>query len=465
MRRTLILVLLAVGLGLSPCAYAQGAGQTLTKVQVATGEISYMLAFNWTASTAGAATSTLSTSSTFALQPCNCLPYNLLGLYLQSVQVIPGPGANQPTNGYGVMIEDWNSTPTDLLSGNGLNQSSTIPGYVTPNTTSRMIMGNLTLNITGAGANSTGTVILYISTQAAPGQVNLGSINVNLGSVNINTTNLAQEAGGNLALLAGTVVSQHVQVVGNFYQATQPVSLAALPALVGSTANIGNVGLNVNGSAVTSGNPIPVTGSFAANVTFPYTGLSSGQAAQMSSFIGVGGIYNASLPSLNNGQYSPLQVDGNGNLRVAGAFSANTVFPYGASSGQTATANSVVGLAAWNGSTVDALKSTGNALWSNVTNWPTTQNVAQIGNGTLVSGQASVTATAAALASNSAKGVCVNALAANTIPVYVGPSGTTTSTGFQLVPGAGICFAVSNSNLVYVVASTTGASVSWALTN
>jgi len=80
----------------------------------------------------------------------------------------------------------------------------------------------------------------------------------------------------------------------------------------------------------------------------------------------------------------------------------------------------------------------------------------------ILAGQQAVTATAAALASNSlTRGLCVQALSTNTISVFVGPSGVTTSTGIELPPKASYCPALSNSNELYVVASTTGASVTW----
>lgn len=86
-------------------------------------------------------------------------------------------------------------------------------------------------------------------------------------------------------------------------------------------------------------------------------------------------------------------------------------------------------------------------------------------NSNFLSGQQAVTGTAAALASNSSKNVCVKALISNTINVYIGPSGTTTATGDELTPGEGRCYTLSNTNLIFVVASTTGASVSWSATN
>lgn len=79
----------------------------------------------------------------------------------------------------------------------------------------------------------------------------------------------------------------------------------------------------------------------------------------------------------------------------------------------------------------------------------------------LLSGQQAVTASAVALASNACKKVRVKSLQANNIPIYVGPTGITTSTGYELGPGESIEVELSNTNLVFVIASTTGASVSW----
>lgn len=104
-----------------------------------------------------------------------------------------------------------------------------------------------------------------------------------------------------------------------------------------------------------------------------------------------------------------------------------------------------------------------------VTNFPATQPVSGSGNfstqpagfGSVLSNQQAVTASAVALASNAVHGACVKALPANTIDVYVGQSGVTTSTGYDLAPGDWACYQVSNTNLLFVIASTTGASVSW----
>jgi hypothetical protein len=85
-----------------------------------------------------------------------------------------------------------------------------------------------------------------------------------------------------------------------------------------------------------------------------------------------------------------------------------------------------------------------------------------LASGTLVAGQQAVTATAAALPTQAlTRPVCVLALATNSLTVYAGASGVTTATGFALVPGSSLCLPVSNLNLIFVVASGTGSSVTW----
>ena len=69
------------------------------------------------------------------------------------------------------------------------------------------------------------------------------------------------------------------------------------------------------------------------------------------------------------------------------------------------------------------------------------------------------------LGTNTAKSVCVHALIANAMNIYAGATGVTISTGMEIPPGQGYCWSVSNTNLVYVIASTTGASVSVTWTN
>jgi hypothetical protein len=108
----------------------------------------------------------------------------------------------------------------------------------------------------------------------------------------------------------------------------------------------------------------------------------------------------------------------------------------------------------FNGTTWDRLRGTTSGA-----------SVVIAGNGAVLSGQQSVTGSAVALATNTTKSICVKALVSNTINVFAGPSGITTSTGYLLAPGESFCAPLTNTNLLFVIASTTGASVSWIATN
>ena len=102
---------------------------------------------------------------------------------------------------------------------------------------------------------------------------------------------------------------------------------------------------------------------------------------------------------------------------------------------------------------------------SGVVNVNVKSSVPPTGATAFTSKQQAVTGSAANLGTNTAKSVCVKALIGNTINVYVGAVGVTTATGFELPPGLGTCLGVGNTNLLYVIASTTGASVSVEWTN
>lgn len=71
---------------------------------------------------------------------------------------------------------------------------------------------------------------------------------------------------------------------------------------------------------------------------------------------------------------------------------------------------------------------------------------------TPVNGQATVGTSAAALASNSlTNGVIVQALSTNTVSIFVGVSGVTTSTGFELQPGQATSVAVTNTSSIFAI--------------
>ena len=89
-----------------------------------------------------------------------------------------------------------------------------------------------------------------------------------------------------------------------------------------------------------------------------------------------------------------------------------------------------------------------------------------IGGASIVrAGQQAVTASAAALPNVQAKAVLVKASDSNVIPIYIGDSTVTipggANAGLSLAPGDGVPIPVDNVNRIYVVASTTGATVEW----
>jgi hypothetical protein len=87
------------------------------------------------------------------------------------------------------------------------------------------------------------------------------------------------------------------------------------------------------------------------------------------------------------------------------------------------------------------------------------------GNSAVRSAQQAVTNAAVALTSGAAKNICVKGLSTNTASVYIGPTGITTSTGMELAPGDAYCGPVSNTNLIFVIATAGGQSISWIATN
>lgn len=88
------------------------------------------------------------------------------------------------------------------------------------------------------------------------------------------------------------------------------------------------------------------------------------------------------------------------------------------------------------------------------------QTLSRFAQGT-VSGQQAVTGSAVALPDLVVGEFILKALKANTINVYIGPAGITIGTGYELAPGEAVVLDNSNLNQIYVIASTTGASVCW----
>lgn len=76
--------------------------------------------------------------------------------------------------------------------------------------------------------------------------------------------------------------------------------------------------------------------------------------------------------------------------------------------------------------------------------------------------QQTVTTSAVALATNTlTQGITIEALSTNTVSVFVGFSGVTTSTGLELPPGAAVILPVNNSNAIFVICASSSPVVSW----
>jgi len=80
----------------------------------------------------------------------------------------------------------------------------------------------------------------------------------------------------------------------------------------------------------------------------------------------------------------------------------------------------------------------------------------------IVAGQQAVTGTATALPSVAVRQVCVTHVEGGSVgTVYVGPTGVTTSTGWPLTPGAGVCLPTDSVADVFVIASGVGSSIAY----
>ncbi len=81
---------------------------------------------------------------------------------------------------------------------------------------------------------------------------------------------------------------------------------------------------------------------------------------------------------------------------------------------------------------------------------------------TLVSGQQTVTTTAAALPNKTlSQGVILESLSTNTVSIFVGDSSVTTSTGVELQVGAALSAAVSNLDVIYVICASGSPVITW----
>jgi hypothetical protein len=290
-----------------------------------------------------------------------------------------------------------------ILSAATIGSCATAGEYVTTSIAGVAAYGQITPTIVG-----TGTVIVIIfgyTDNPAAGGSSSSIISSPLdGSGNVKTNCEVGCAAGTPGQ-AAMAASQPVVIASN--QSAVQIAGAATPADAASTPTTAMLAqawpMGWNG---TTSDRLRTAG---VGNTVPATGLlASAHYCE----------YLSSLPTLTTGTYGAAQCDSSGRLLVNLA----TALPAG---------SSVIG---------------------GVTTQPTGFSAA-------INFQQSVTASAVALATNSSHSFCVQAFAGNTITVYVGASGVTTTTGFPLAAGQPACLQLSNTNLIYVIASTTGASV------
>jgi hypothetical protein len=196
--------------------------------------------------------------------------------------------------------------------------SQAISGTVTIGSLPALAAG--TAQIGSVTASISGTVPISISSVTVGNSVTIGScvthgVTIANTSVTVNGTFYQATQPVSLttlpALVAGTAqigsvtasISGTVPVSGTFFQATQPVSLTTLPALVAGTAQIGSVTASISGtvpisiSSVTVGNSVTIgslpalvagtaqIGSVTASLAISSSAITSGSFTSLTSDI------------------------------------------------------------------------------------------------------------------------------------------------------------------------------------
>ncbi len=268
-----------------------------------------------------------------------------------------------------------------------------------------------------------------------------------------------------------------IAVTGAFYQATQPVSLTALPSLPAGVNLIGAVNLDLGGSPISATNPLPMIDAFTAPSATAWTSATAVNAAA----------------TVTTAGYDTVIVTLVGNGALSGGTAAFEVFDGAAwtaikaasVSDYTTTANAnltasmnkgyqvaVAGFPQFRvrlGSVITAGLLTITTIASSAPDTsivtvgldpaqPLPAGTNTIGTvlgplpATPITGQQTMTTSAAALPANILQnGLIVTALPANTGTVYVGAAGVVASTGYPLSPGQSMSFAVANTNGISII--------------
>jgi len=229
---------------------------------------------------------------------------------------------------------------------------------------------------------------------------------------------------------------------------------------VSPTHPIGNALTYSNGTnmiAVSSSNPLPVNASVSiTGVSTAANQTSGGQKTQVVDASGnvIGSTSNALNTYITGGTI------GNTSFQVTQATASQlnaTVVGTGTFAVQAAQSGT------WNITNISGTVSlpTGAATSANQTNGSqrsgsssSTVNVGQTTSGTTA---VQLTATSISMTN----GILVQALSTNTASVFIGGTGVTTATGFELQPGQAVPFTAANITSLYVVGSNTSDKVCW----
>jgi hypothetical protein len=140
-------------------------------------------------------------------------------------------------------------------------------------------LGVILLTDEGKSVFDNSSSIKAILTTALPAGTNrIGVVTIGAGTVTIGAG--TAQIGSVTASISGTVpISISSVTIGNF-PATQPVSLASLPALVAGTAQIGSVTV---GNSVTIGSLPAISGTVTANIAISSSAITSGVFSSLTS--------------------------------------------------------------------------------------------------------------------------------------------------------------------------------------
>jgi hypothetical protein len=374
------------------------------------------------------------------------------GFYATSVTPLTSgqAGAFQSTVDRALFVNNykWAGTALGAPSNYGTSPGAVaVPGvnaYIT-NTPAVSGSGIFQVSPTSSANGATNQFFTAITdgTNAMGAMSNFGTSPSTVKSLNVNAS----------MFMGSTALSATNPFFANITDGTHALS-AAVSAW--GTAPTGTEVMGVNSNLFVAGTPAATATSGVQKVGIVGNSgntldVGAGAAAATNS-LQAGGVYNSSAPSPSTGQQEPLQLTSAANLKTdqssVGGTAVTAATAYG-----TAPSGNVAGVNAF----VTNVNANGQASAAN-----SAPVVLATPPATILAGQQAVTATGTALASNAlTHGLCVQALSTNSISVFVGPSGVTTSTGIELPAKSSYCIGVANSNAIYVVASTTGASVTW----